>query len=241
MRVPVQKYPPPLLRGGAPLMINSHSIADQTAKFIEDQIISGKLKPGEKIKELELAAHLKVSRFPIREAFKTLETKGLIYREPRRGIFVSRINEKDVWEIYTLKSALYSLGVALAMEKMTERWIKKLEKSVVAMEKIAEAPSPNVDRYQELNDLFHVSMIDIAEHGRLKSMAEALNNQIRRITFESFSSGAHLRTNSEYHRRIFEAIKAGDGAEAERLTREHIAIGLTRLRQMLQSKQINTR
>jgi DNA-binding GntR family transcriptional regulator len=222
-------------------MISSHSIADQTADFIENQIITGKLKPGQKIKELELANQLKVSRFPVREAFKTLETKGLIYREPRRGIFVSRVTEKDVWEIYTLKSALYSLGVTLAMEKMTERWIKKLERAVVAMEKIAEAPSPNIDRYQELNDLFHVMMIDIAGHSRLKSMVEALNNQIRRITFESFSHGAHLHTNCEYHRKIFDAIKAGDGAAAEQLTREHIAIGLGRLRQMLHSRETETR
>jgi DNA-binding GntR family transcriptional regulator len=211
-------------------MINSQSVADQTAKFIEGLIISGKLRAGQKIREQDISDQLGVSRFPIREAFKILEAGGLVYREPRRGIFVSKVEDKDIWEIYTLKICLYTLAVTLAMEKITDRDIKKLEKTVLSMERIVESPDPNISKYQDLNDLFHVSTIEIAGHGRLKRIIEGLNNQIRRLSYKSLSSDKeYLRKSCSYHRRILDAIRNKDTRAAEDLTREHIAKGLERL------------
>ena len=111
------------------------SIVDHTAKALEDMIVKGKLKPGQKIKEQEISTRLGISRPPLREAFKILEADGLIRREPRRGVFVSELKDGDIWEIYTLKLALYTLGVTLAMDKITNGEVEKLEKVVVQMEK----------------------------------------------------------------------------------------------------------
>ncbi len=84
-------------------MITIGSIVDYAKNFIEQCIVTGELSPGQRIKEEEIAKKLEISRPPVREAFKILEAEGLIRRNPRRGVFVTEITSKDVWEIYTLK------------------------------------------------------------------------------------------------------------------------------------------
>jgi len=203
------------------------SIVDHTAKALEDMIVKGKLKPGQQVKEQEISTRLGISRPPLREAFKILEAEGLIRREPRRGVFVSELKDGDIWEIYTLKLALYTLGVTLAMDKITNGEVDKLEKVVVQMEKSVQGEcSPDVMKYEELNNLFHEMTANIAGHARLKKIQQSLNNQIKRIAYRSFGDRKHLETSCKYHRKILEAIKAKDKARAEQLTREHILKGL---------------
>ena len=185
------------------------SIVDHTAKALEDMIIKGKLNPGQKVKEQEISTRLGISRPPLREAFKLLEAEGLIRREPRRGVFVSELQDRDIWEIYTLKLALYTLGVTLAMDKITNGEVEKLEKVVAQMERSVYGDgSPDVMRYDELNNLFHEMTANIAGHARLKKIQQSLNNQIKRIAYRSFADRKHLQVSCRYHRRILDAIKA---------------------------------
>jgi DNA-binding GntR family transcriptional regulator len=203
------------------------SIVDHTAKALEDMIVKGKLKPGQKVKEQEISTRLGISRPPLREAFKILEAEGLIRREPRRGVFVSELGEGDIWEIYTLKLALYTLGVSLAMDKITNGEVEKLEKLVGQMEKSVQGESgPDVMKYEEQNNLFHEMTANIAGHSRLKKIQQSLNNQIKRIAYRSFWDRKHLEASCKYHRKILDAIKAKDKVRAEQLTREHILKGL---------------
>jgi DNA-binding GntR family transcriptional regulator len=203
------------------------SIVDHTAKALEDMIIKGKLKPGQKIKEQEISTRLGISRPPLREAFKILEAEGLIRREPRRGVFVSELKDTDIWEIYTLKLALYSLAVALAVDKMKNGDIEKMDKIVNRMEAIVNGHSkPDVLKYEELNNLFHDTTAHIAGHGRLKKIHQSLNNQVKRMAYRSFQDLNHLKESCEYHRKIVEAMKDKDKRLAEQLTREHILRGL---------------
>ena len=209
------------------LVMRIKSIVDHTAKALEDMIVKGKLKPGQKVKEQEISTRLGISRPPLREAFKILEAEGLIRREPRRGVFVSELGEGDIWEIYTLKLALYTLGVSLAMDKITNGEVEKLEKLVVQMEKSVQGESsPDVMKYEELNNLFHEMTANIAGHSRLKKIQQSLNNQIKRIAYRSFGDRNHLEASCKYHRKILDAIKAKDKVRAEQLTREHILKGL---------------
>jgi DNA-binding GntR family transcriptional regulator len=208
-------------------MLKIESIADSARKHLEEQIIQGELRPGQQIKEQEVASSLGISRSPLREAFKILEADGLLRREPRRGVFVSELSSLDIWEIYTLKIALYSLAVTLAMDKMSETHLEKLEGIVGEMETVvSRKKDPDVIRYEELNQLFHETTASIAGHRRLLKMQQSLNNQVKRISFRSFADPNHLRDSSRYHRKILQAIKAKDKEVAERLTREHILKGL---------------
>jgi len=203
------------------------SLVDHTSKYLEDMIIKGKLRPGQRIKEKDVSSQLGISRPPVREAFKVLEVEGLIKREPRRGVFVSEVTKNDIWEIYTLKIALYTLAVGLAIDRISDNDIGRLEKIVAQMEVITHDDSnPDIIKYEELNNLFHETTTILAGHGRLKKMVQSLNNQIKRVSYRSFTKAGHLQSSCRYHRQILEAIKARDKILAERLTKEHIVKGL---------------
>jgi DNA-binding GntR family transcriptional regulator len=209
------------------MKIQPKSMVDHAVSYLEDIIIKGKLGPGQRIKEHEVSTKLGISRPPVREAFKILESEGLIRREPRRGVIVSEVTRDDIWEIYTLKVALYTLAVSLAIDRVSKNDIGKLEKIVVQMEKLAfYDTNPDIIKYEDLNNLFHETTAAVAGHGRLKKIVQSLNNQIKRVSYRSFTKEGHLQSSCKYHRQILEAIKTRDKALAERLTKEHIEKGL---------------
>jgi DNA-binding GntR family transcriptional regulator len=202
------------------------SIVDRTVKRLEEMIVKGKLRPGQQVKEQEIADRLGVSRPPVREAFKLLEAEGLVRREPRRGVFVAELSDGDIWEIYTLKTALYSLAAVLAIDRLTAAGVEKLQKIVDQMEALVSSKRPDIVRYEELNNQFHDTTALIAGHGRLKKIQQSINNQVKRMAYRSLADRRHLEESCRYHRDILNAIKARDKERAEALTREHIQKGL---------------
>ena len=200
------------------------STVELARHYIEEGIISGRFKSGQKIKEEEISKSLDISRPPIREALKALETEGLITRKPRRGVFVAEVKEHDIWEIYTLKSVLYKMAVSLAFDNFTEQVINKLEKTVQKMEACLDSKENSNGRlkYQKYHDQFHDVISIIAGHGRLKTITNVLHNQVKRISYQSFSNETRLRRSFIYHRNILAAIKKGDKSLAEELTTEHV-------------------
>jgi DNA-binding GntR family transcriptional regulator len=218
-------------------MMKVESIVDRTVKRLEDMIIKGRLLPGQQVKEQEIADRLGVSRPPVREAFKLLEAEGLVRREPRRGVFVAELTDGDIWEIYTLKTALYSLAVTLAIDKLTAAGIEKLEKIVGQMEALVHGKEPpDIIRYEELNHLFHDTTALIAGHGRLRKIQQSINNQVKRVAYRSLNDRRHLEQSCRYHRAILNAIKDRDKTRAEALTCEHILKGMAAQEKMKSEK-----
>jgi DNA-binding GntR family transcriptional regulator len=206
--------------------MKTDSIVDSAKKYLEECIATGSLRPGQQIKEQPIAATLRISRPPIREALNILEAEGLVFRKKRRGAFVSEITERDVWEIYTLKSALYDLGITLAFDRIGDEAIGRMEQIVREMEVCIAASQVDHDSYQFLNEQFHNVMFDIAGHKRLKKIVCILHNQIKPFTRISLRDEDHLENSFRYHRSILGAIRERDEMETRRLTREHIFTGL---------------
>jgi DNA-binding GntR family transcriptional regulator len=202
------------------------SVADHTKQFVEKCIITGEFSPGRQIKEDEIASRLQISRPPVREAFKLLEAEGLVTRKPRRGVFVTEITKKDIWEIYTTKVALYGLATTLAIEKISQQELEKLESIVKSMEACVEKKPADLIRYQKLHEEFHFFLIEIAGHERLRKVVASLNNQVKRLSYKSLGDNEHLVVSCRYHRQIFEAIRSKDKEVALRMDREHILAGM---------------
>lgn len=215
-------------------MLKIESIAENVKKHLERRIFNGELCPGERIKEQEISSELGVSRPPIREALKALEVEGLITRAPNKGAFVSTITEKDAWEIYTLKIALYDLATQLGFERITDRDIRKWEQVVEKMEQCREMNPPDVMRYQELNKRFHDIMFELAGHEKLRKFTKVLHNQIKRYSSLSLTAkDQHLKESTDYHKAILEALRKRDMELTTRLTRGHIHSGLKIVQQQI--------
>ncbi|HIC85665.1 MAG TPA: GntR family transcriptional regulator [Desulfobacterales bacterium] len=213
--------------------IKVESISDEVKKYLERSIFSGKLKPGEQIKEQELAQNLGVSRPPIREAFKVLEAEGLLVRRPHKGVFVREIDKKDLWEIYTLKIKLYGMGTELAFENIDPPLVKKLEQVVERMDRCCASDPPEIALYQRLNEQFHDMILEASGHERLRKIVATLHNQVKRFSARSLSKPEHIKRSCHYHRKILEAIKRGHKRATVQLTEEHVAEALKLLNSLM--------
>jgi len=198
------------------------SIVDLAKRHMELWIIKGEYEPGQKLKEEEIAMRLGISRPPIREAFKALEIEGLVVRKPRRGVFITEMTAKDVWEAYTLKAALYELATELAMDTISANQISDLEAVVRQMEDSVNREPVDLLRYQEYHQSFHDKIMIISGHDRLKKISVSIHNQVSRFSYKSLQNRNHLDSSVCYHRQILDAIKDKDSALACKLMKEHV-------------------
>jgi DNA-binding GntR family transcriptional regulator len=198
------------------------SIADLAKGHIQVWIIKEEYQPGQQLKEEEIATRLDISRPPVREAFKMLEAEGLVIRRPRRGVFVTEMTEKDVWEAYTLKAALYEMAMELAMDSIDESQIRELEAVVQRMENCVQAEPVDLLGYQEYHRDFHKQIMVISGHQRLKKIAASIHNQVSRFSYKSLQNKKHLDSSIRYHRQILDAIKGRDSDRACKLMKEHV-------------------
>ncbi len=198
------------------------SIADLAKGHIQVWIIKGEYHPGQQLKEAEIATRLDISRPPVREAFKMLEAEGLVIRRPRRGVFVTEMTEKDVWEAYTLKAALYEMAMELAMNSISEIQIRELEAVMQRMENCVQAEPVDLLGYQEYHRNFHSQIMVISGHRRLKKISGSIHNQVSRFSYKSLQNRRHLDSSLRYHRQILDAIKDKDRDRACKLMKEHV-------------------
>ncbi|MDO4396644.1 MAG: GntR family transcriptional regulator, partial [Clostridia bacterium] len=112
---------------GKDVFTTSCSLTDEIHEIVRDRILKGEYKIGQKIKETQIAEELKVSRTPIREAFKQLENEGLIDYIPNRGCFAKGFTSQDIEDLYAVRKALEILSVEWAVERIDEDQLKQLK------------------------------------------------------------------------------------------------------------------
>ncbi len=198
------------------------SLVDLAKRHIQIWIIKGEYQPGQRLKEEEISARLDISRPPVREAFKFLEAEGLVMRKPRRGVFVSQMTAKDVWEAYTLKATLYEMATELALDNMSHPQIAELESFVGKMEDCASAEPVDLLGYQVHHQEFHDKILLISGNERLKKISASIHLQVCRFSYKSLQNNAHLNASIRYHRRIISALKQKNKALACKLMKDHV-------------------
>jgi DNA-binding GntR family transcriptional regulator len=198
------------------------SLVDMAKRHIQLWIIKGEYQPGQRLKEEEISARLDTSRPPIREAFKLLEAEGLVVRKPRRGVFVTEMTDKDIWEVYTLKATLYEMATELAMNFITNDQIMGLETIVRKMENCVHTEPFDLLRYQEFHQKFHDQIMLISGNDRLKKFSNNIHLQVCRFSYKSLQNAAHLYSSLGYHRRILNALKEKNKPLACKLMKDHV-------------------
>src|SRR6478735_96605 len=114
-------------------------LAEDAADRIRDEILSGNLPGGERLVEMRIATELRVSRGPVREAFKLLRSEGLLQEEPRRGTFVVSLSAEDVREIYGLRAAIEGRAARLLAGRQDPAALAELRSLLTSIEVAAKA------------------------------------------------------------------------------------------------------
>ncbi|QRG69041.1 GntR family transcriptional regulator [Brevibacillus choshinensis] len=200
------------------LRLESHELDTlhiKVCRVLREAILRGHFQPGERLVQEELASSLGVSRMPVREALRKLETEGLVIIEPHRGAIVKSLSVEDIQEIYGLRAQFEKMAVEMSAAHMSQADIDQLEELVVAMEK-----SSDSTEFIESNIEFHRLLISRCTWKRLVSFIETLWNGFPQQTPQMLNDQTE-KSNKE-HRDILQAIKNGNAAEAGRLVHGHI-------------------
>ena len=199
---------------------NSFSLTDEIADVVRERILKGEYEIGEKIKENQIATELKVSRTPIREAFKLLENEGLIDYIPNRGCFAKGFTKQDVDDIYAVREALEELAVRWSVARITEPELVALEEQVDLMEFYTKKKDKK--KVLELNTSFHEVIYASARSRFLAQVLRSYKEYIEKTRKSIFYEQSYLEGILSEHRAIFEAIKDKDEERAVEAISKHL-------------------
>jgi DNA-binding GntR family transcriptional regulator len=202
---------------------------------IREGIANGAYAPGAHLTAQGLAAASGISRTPVREAMRRLHAEGLISFIPNRGAFVTRLNERDVVNIYDLRVVLEGYAAETAAREASAAQIADLETLARAMTAVGDPTSPlDIDQIAHLNNEFHKLIVFAAANSRLEAaLASIVEVPLVLRTFRRYSPG-ELRRSVSQHLELVEAIRARDGLWARSVMTGHILAGRNALLRSLE-------
>lgn len=195
-------------------------LRDVVFKTLRQGILTGELKPGERLMEIHLADKLGVSRTPIREAIRKLELEGLVTMVPRKGAEVARITEKHLKDVLEVRRALDALAVELACERITEEEKQSLWEACKEFEEATK--SKDVRRIASADVKLHDIIVVATRNERLIQLVSNLAEQMYRYRFEYIKDVSIHAKLIEEHKIIYESIVNKDKKTAAEAAKMHI-------------------
>jgi DNA-binding GntR family transcriptional regulator len=192
---------------------------DLVFETLRDEILSGKLKPGDSLNTLALSKRLDVSRTPIREALNRLISIGLVENIPYRGSIVRKLSVDEIIEIYYIRAALAGVCARLAVRKITDRQKQRLSELCEEMESLQASEDHRI--MLEKNFIFHDIIFKASEAPRIESLAMQFYQQSEQYRALALEIPGRITQVCEEHRMILRAIVDGDFDKADYYSREH--------------------
>lgn len=199
---------------------DQYSLRGRVFHKIRGDILNGKYKENEELKEVAIGQELGVSRTPVREALRQLELEGLVQIIPNRGAFVTGIQASDVRDIYLIRARLEGLCARWACEHITKEQMDAMEENVYLAE--FHAKKGNMEQMTELDNQFHRILYESANSKMLEHLLMDYHQYVMRIRRKTLSTPERAIASNKEHHGIMEAIKANNPELAERLADEHM-------------------
>lgn len=200
----------------------SGSRASELVPVLEQEIVTGSLKPGTRLDETILAERFGVSRTPIREALTRLAASGLVEIRPRRGAVVATITLKDLMNMFEVMANLEAVCARLAARRITPEEKEQLVKAHETCDSLS--GTDQFDEYYQQNVLLH-NLIYAASHNEyLEKQTRELRMRLSPHRRLQVRNPGRMETSSDEHGKLVEAILKGDADLAEQLTRDHVSI-----------------
>ncbi len=195
-------------------------LRDVVFNTLRQAILTGDLKPGERLMEIHLANKLGVSRTPIREAIRKLELEGLVTMIPRRGAEVAQITEKSMNDVLEVRRSMDALCVELACERISEQELDALDK---ACDNFAEAvKTKDIRKIAQADVALHDIIVQATGNRRLVQLINNLSEQMYRYRFEYLKDISRHQSLIAEHRKIYEGILEKNKEKATSAAKLHI-------------------
>jgi DNA-binding GntR family transcriptional regulator len=192
----------------------SEAVAAELRRLIQ----TGELGPGERLRQVDIAARFGVSTTPVREAFSALAKDGLVRQDAHRGVVVFEPSLAELAETFEIRQALEALATSMATDGLTDEDIAALQQLITEMR------TAQPRRYIELNHSFHRRIYGAASRGRLLDMIEQLREVAAyylAISVRQYDSAFREQAHAD-HEAILAALVDRDGARAGQLVYDHL-------------------
>jgi DNA-binding GntR family transcriptional regulator len=198
---------------------NHKSLREAVAAELRQAILSGRMRPGERLVEEHLAQQLGVSRNPVREALHVLAADGFVELIPRKGAVVASVSDDEAEDLFDVRSALEELSARLAARRCTPELVAELEEVLDRGDEVMAAGE--IDELPELNSRFHALLAQASGNAMLTSMVLQVRDRMQLV----YSARVDVRAEQswEEHRRILAAIRAGDERRAADFAALHVS------------------
>lgn len=213
-------------------VFSHQSLADQVLDALKDEIISGRLKPNDRIDLNDYAEKWSISPTPLRDALKQLETTGLVAIHPRKGVFVADLDRVGLAETFDLRIAFEGMAIRLATRNVPAPVAANALRKYQEAEKVTE--NVRLGRLQQVDDLIHEIGFQYCNNKRLRKVMENVRDLVlwSKQTIIRNVPEPYEATLPE-HLAICEAVVAGNGDAAERAMRTHLENSLARIEKYL--------
>jgi DNA-binding GntR family transcriptional regulator len=212
-----------------------HGLVDRLAAEIQSRVLSGEIATGTRLRQESLASEFGVSRTPVREALRQLQSSGLVAVEPNRGAVVRGPSPREIREAYAVRAELEGFAAEHAVAHINDAQLDQLREAERlfrhSIEDLIETRRSGGDRgwstesdWERANTLFHGVIQEAAGNRQLLNLIAHLHQRFPRdLTWSALNGNSHLLAeNIDQHRRILAAIEARDPVEARVAMTEHV-------------------
>jgi DNA-binding GntR family transcriptional regulator len=207
-------------RAAALTPVRYRNMAEQIATALRQAIADGKLRPGARLLEVQIAREMGTSRAPLREALIQLEREGLVVRRPNRGTFVADLTEDLVREVASLRGVLEGFAASLAVKQLTREDFERLE--TILKEMLTVARRGDFPRMVEWDYQFHEYIVRASGHRLLYETWVGMDRKIRVYLSATNLMYADMKAVVHGHLPILQALRRRDPQRAGRVMAEHM-------------------
>lgn len=190
----------------------------QAYLYIREQIQSGRFAGGDRVKPEDVATVLGISRMPVREAIRQLDTEGLLTIRPNRGAVVTVLSPDHLAELFEMRAVLEGLCARAAAKRFDDDAFDELTLLLNRMNRAEADP----DQWIERHEAFHDFICENSGRPHVAAEVRKLRIAVEPYLRISRTSSQLVANSSDQHREIVEALKRGDPDHAERVMRHHI-------------------
>ena len=200
------------------LQESGESLGDFAYRVMREAIRSGKFRPGEHLREADVAKWLNISRTPVREAFHRIVSEGLLTNGPWNGVMVAELNPDQLVQLYAIREVLEGAAAALAAKHATKAEVQLLFK--IAATEASEKNHP--EKLVIINGELHQTLYGAAHNPYLLQSLNSIVDALGLLRHSTFVLPGSIELAHREHLKIIRAIRDRKSSEAEKLAREHV-------------------
>jgi DNA-binding GntR family transcriptional regulator len=202
------------------VLLRTSSLTGALERELEHLILTGELKPGERLNEIQLSTRFGTSRGPLREATRSLHAKGLVDIIRNRGVFVRSVSPEEAREIYEVRAAIFGLAGRLLTDRLTDEMLAKLEDYLTRMDAVA--AGRNFDDYYPINLAFHDYLVTSTGNRTLVREYKGFVNKLHLCRARGLVQAGGLAVSNREHREMVDALASGNRDRAQEAFFRHV-------------------